>query len=293
MKLIQYLLFAILGLSLSANAQNKKVENTLLWEISGKGLQKKSYLFGTNHIVDKGFIDTMKILNTKLQFVDVVIGEVVFNDSVQNASYLTETKSTSLKKRLSEKEYLLVGNFFKNKIPDLNLKDIDTLSFRTLSGIIQIVNYAEFVDIPSDQKLILDQAIQIYALANGKNIIGLETISYQHSIISDKKSSQIADKNELLSNIRNDEKNKLKYKRDFNNYLNQDLEKLEKDLYDQKKNIDPSFFTRNKKWLVKLPDILQNQSAFIAVGVNHLLGEDGLIKGLQKLGYTVNPIATN
>ena len=34
-------------------AQTNKNSNTLLWRISGKGLKKPSYLFGTMHLTDK------------------------------------------------------------------------------------------------------------------------------------------------------------------------------------------------------------------------------------------------
>ncbi len=45
---------------------------------------------------------------------------------------------------------------------------------------------------------------------------------------------------------------------------------------------------RNTKWLVKLETY---QSAFVAVGLGHLLGETGLPAMLQKAGYTVERVA--
>ena len=50
---------------------------------------------------------------------------------------------------------------------------------------------------------------------------------------------------------------------------------------------------RNKNWLNQLPDLMKNNSLFIAVGAGHLVGDNGLIKGLQAKGYTVKPVATN
>ncbi|PZP49553.1 MAG: hypothetical protein DI598_07540 [Pseudopedobacter saltans] len=42
------ILFSFFGFS-----QKQKLEKTLLWRISGNGLQKPSYLFGTIHLTDE------------------------------------------------------------------------------------------------------------------------------------------------------------------------------------------------------------------------------------------------
>ena len=47
---------------------------------------------------------------------------------------------------------------------------------------------------------------------------------------------------------------------------------------------------RNERWLKKLPEIMADKSSFIAVGCLHLVGEDGLIIGLQEQGYTVEVV---
>jgi hypothetical protein len=47
---------------------------------------------------------------------------------------------------------------------------------------------------------------------------------------------------------------------------------------------------RNERWLKLLPDIMREKPSFIAVGCLHLVGKDGLIVGLQKMGYRVEPV---
>ena len=47
---------------------------------------------------------------------------------------------------------------------------------------------------------------------------------------------------------------------------------------------------RNVKWMEVLPGIMQEQSAFVAVGGGHLGGPDGLIDLLRRAGYTVEPV---
>jgi uncharacterized protein YbaP (TraB family) len=43
----------ILSIGLSSTAQKKVYPNTLLWRITGNGLTKPSYLFGTMHLNDR------------------------------------------------------------------------------------------------------------------------------------------------------------------------------------------------------------------------------------------------
>lgn len=82
-------------------------------------------------------------------------------------------------------------------------------------------------------------------------------------------------------------------------YYAYDLESIRK-LYEEDDPNDPCPATaeekdilnkyRNHQWLEKLPALMKEKSSFIAVGCAHLVGEDGLIKGLRELGYKVEPV---
>jgi uncharacterized protein YbaP (TraB family) len=47
---------------------------------------------------------------------------------------------------------------------------------------------------------------------------------------------------------------------------------------------------RNKKWFPELDKQLAQGGAFVAVGLGHLLGDDGLVAMLQRAGYTVERV---
>ena len=47
---------------------------------------------------------------------------------------------------------------------------------------------------------------------------------------------------------------------------------------------------RNMNWIAKLTGLIKDKPTFIAVGVRHLPGENGLITLLQKEGYNVEPV---
>jgi len=292
MKLIQYLLLVLLGLSFTSKAQNKKAENTLLWEISGKGLQKKSYLFGTYHLIGKNFVDTMKVLNEKLKMSDAVVGEIIMDDSVsiKLATHFV-MKDNSLDQLLSKEEYKKLEDFFKEKAPDFDLKTMNGYKPAMISLFVTLFNSSE-IEIPEDG---LDGSLQKYAKENNKKLFGLETVDFQGQLLFDNDLEK--QKKALLKAIQDVDKNKEKVKELYQYYITQDMEKLT-DFFTNEDEESKEFMNdllknRNNRWLLQMPTLMQKQAIFIAVGAGHLVGEDGLIKGLQKLGYTVNPIATN
>jgi uncharacterized protein YbaP (TraB family) len=126
MKNFKLLLIALLGFGLSLNAQTKKATNTLLWEISGNGLKKPSYLFGTYHLISAKFADTMKVLQEKLESADAVVGEIVMDSSIQSkmAPFLI-MKDNTLDHLLTKAEFKEVEDYFKTKQPGFELKQMN------------------------------------------------------------------------------------------------------------------------------------------------------------------------
>jgi uncharacterized protein YbaP (TraB family) len=47
---------------------------------------------------------------------------------------------------------------------------------------------------------------------------------------------------------------------------------------------------RNKKWIERMEERMEQKPVFFAVGAGHLLGENGLIQLLRNSGYTVVPM---
>ena len=50
---------------------------------------------------------------------------------------------------------------------------------------------------------------------------------------------------------------------------------------------------RNKNWIPKIEQLIQQKTCFIAVGAGHLAGENGILELLRKQGFTVEPISIN
>ena len=292
MRLLQYIFLIFLSVSLPANAQTKNPDNTLLWEISGKDLTKPSYLFGTYHFADKGFVDTMKVVNEKLAVADMIVGELIMNEElpVKLMPYMM-LKNNSLDKILSQKEYKLIDSYLR-KLGNYNLdafKMFSPMALQTL--IIQLTSPKTF----TDTNPAIDQYFQDYGKANKKEVIGLETLEEQAEILFG--GSLKRQKEMLLKYVKDEKKNKIEAQKLYKDYINQNLEATEKTFSKldgfTAEEADKLLKNRNTKWIEKLPALMQNKSLFIAVGAGHLVGKDGLIKGLRAQGYTVKPVATN
>ncbi|RZL49696.1 MAG: TraB/GumN family protein [Pedobacter sp.] len=290
MKFTHY--FLICFLSLSAVAQKKDTENTLLWEISGKSLNKPSYIFGTYHFADKGFVDTMKVVNAKLAAADVIVGELIIDKemAVKLVPYML-LKDNSLDKILTPKEYKLVDDYLK-KLGAYELKMFNMFSPMALQTlIIQLTSPKTF----TDTNPAIDQYFQDYGKANNKQVIGLETVEEQGEILFG--SSLERQKEMLLKYIKNEKKNKQAGEKLYQDYITQNLKATAKTFAKLEdftpEEADKLLKNRNINWMAKLPTLMHNKSLFIAVGAGHLVGKDGLITGLRTQGYTVKPVATN
>ncbi|WP_316785758.1 TraB/GumN family protein [Pedobacter frigiditerrae] len=292
MRIIKYLLIGFLSFSLSANAQKKIAENTLLWEISGNGLAKPSYLFGTYHFADKGFVDTMKVVNEKLAAADMVVGELIIDKelAVKLMPYMI-LKNNSLDKLLDVSDYKLVDDYLKS-LGKYELKMFNMFSpMAVQTMIIQMTSPTTF----TETNPAIDQYFQDYGKANNKEVIGLETLEEQAQILFG--SSLERQKEVLVKYVKEAEKNKTESQKLYDDYISQNVKAIEKrfsklDDFTPEEN-DRLLKNRNVKWVEKLPSLMQNKSLFIAIGAGHLVGKDGLIKGFQAKGYTVKPVATN
>lgn len=292
MRLIQYLLIALICTSLSSKAQSKKTENSLLWEISGKDLQKSSYLFGTYHFADKGFIDTMKVLNEKLNLADAVVGELVMDKemAMKLAPYMM-MKENTLDSLLTPKEFKMLNDYLKTigKYDLSKMNKLKPVMIQTI--IVQALAPKTF----TATNPAIDQYIQDYGKANHKKVFGLETVEDQAKVLFG--SDLIRQKEMLIKSVKEVNKIKKGTQKLHQYYITQNLKKLAKMFTSSKDftaaEMDGLLKNRNDKWMAQLPKMMQNQSLFIAVGAGHLIGKDGLIKGLRAQGYTLNPVATN
>ena len=108
------LLRGLLGIT-AFSQKNTNTDHTLLWKISGNGLKKPSYLFGTIHML----CEDDAVLSDSLKNVIRNVKEVYFEVDLDNMfellgvmSKMTMQGDTTLQDLLSESDYEKVKSYF-------------------------------------------------------------------------------------------------------------------------------------------------------------------------------------
>ena len=287
-------LFALSIITANADAQvsKKPLEKSLLWEVSGNGLTKPSYLYGTIHMICKDDASLGDSLVAAIQRSDRVYFEVDMDNLMEMLSAIKDFKmrnDTTLADLLSKEDYEKVKEYMESKGGLLPFSQLETYKPMLASSLLMESG------IGCDEPVAMEQLILEEAKKNKKRVDGLETMSYQASIFDSIPYKLQAE--QLLKYV-NDSGSKSEADKQFEEmieaYKTQDIEKLgeyvKKDDGGLGNYEDILIYNRNRNWVEKLKKLMPEKSLTIAVGAGHLAGEKGVIKLLRKAGYTVRPV---
>lgn len=265
---------------------------SLLWKISGNGLQKPSFLYGTIHLLCKEDAVLSDSLKKFIGHCDNVYLEVQMDNMMEMLGVLSQLKmngDTTLADLLSKEDYEKVKKYFEEKASLLPFSVLET--FKPILA----ASTLEESSVSCETPVAMEQMIMEEAKNTNKEIKGLETMAYQAGILDSIPYKLQA--MQLVSYI--DSANKgVDENKEFNElmtaYKDQDLKKLEdlmmKSEIGMNEYADILLYNRNRNWVKKLKTLLPGKSLVIAVGAGHLPGEKGVISLLRKEGYTVTPV---
>lgn len=266
----------------------------LLWEISGNGLEKPSYLYGTMHISDKRVFDFDPQLMPNFDKTDAFAGEMLLDPSMmfEVMAHLFMPSDTTLDMLLTDEEYQKVKLHLGKKMGMMNMfadkmKPIFTSVFLAEQGAMD--------SLQSSGKPPLDMYFQDIAREKGKEVIGLETLAEQLQAFNSIPLSYQA--KILLQEVENTGKPKTRNQMEemIRIYQSEDLDKLYSFASGQmSEDINKQLLTiRNRKMANRADKLIKEKqkSLFIAVGAAHLPAENGLIDLFQKMGYEVRPLS--
>lgn len=297
MKKLFVTLFLGMAVCAGANAQ-------LLYKISGKNLEKPSYIIGTHHLANVGFVQKISEVKTALTETDQVYGEVVVSDMQNADSVKVMQQYMQLPAGKTIKDVLTPAQF---KEVDACLKDLMSVGFSSKEVMQQmghITPQALLVQLTLvtfmtnhmgefDPSSTFDQYFQAQAKKNNEPVGGLETVSQQAKLLYDVPMKRQVE--QLMCFVHNRESYAENMDKLTDAFYAQDLEALKK-AYDESLaiacNSTPEeeaamFENRNNAWMEKIPAIMADKPTFFAVGAMHLAGEKGLIQQLKNAGYTV------
>lgn len=272
----------------TAPLELSKSDNTLLWQVSGNGLKKPSYIFGTFHLLCPDDIHFSDQLKTAMQRSDTVYMELKMDDPstmLGGMMYMTMKDGKTLKDFYTESEYEKLNNYFKDSLK------MPLAMFQKMKPYFLVsLFYPKMMDCksPSGVEMELVKLSKEYK----KEIKGLETIMFQASVFDSIPYEWQA--RELIKNIDSLDVMKKEFNRLVSVYKEQKLDSVAilttESEFSEEKYGKILLSDRNKNWAGQLDQIMKNTSVFVAVGAGHLPGREGLIELLRKKGYKVEPL---
>ena len=266
-------------------------ENGIFYKISGNGLQQPSYLLGTYHLINDGFLKGKSNVLKRLSASENIIVETEIDSSkILMASLRLMMKDDSISGYLSPDEEKTVSSLLQDAM-GINLKQVDRINPAALMAMLSM-SYTQN-ELGNELNKISGIPIDMFIARKGhrenKNVIQLETMEEQMNLLYNGQSTE--EQVEQLLNFANaPDSAKILTRKVFELYLNEDLAALnklheeEKRMYDE---MDYLTVKRNRKWMQEIIKSIQSKPTFIAVGALHLPGDHGLIELLQKAGYNV------
>jgi uncharacterized protein len=265
------------------------LENTLLWEITGNGLNQSSYLFGTMHILcaeDARLSDNLKRI---IKDADQIYFEIDMDNMMEMLGalkYLKMNDNKKLSDLLTPEEYQRVKTYFTANKSPMPFALMESFKPFFISSLISEQKMA------CEVKEGMEQAIIRESKQYNKEIKGLESVAFQASVFDSIPYEQQA--KELVKSIDSLDKNSALAQELLAVYKSQDLKKIEELTSREEGGIsafmDLLLYNRNTDWAQKMNGIMQSQNVLFAVGAAHLPGEKGVINLLRKRGFTLKPV---
>ena len=278
-------------------SHNGKKYTSLLWEISGNGLQKPSYLFGTMHVSDKLVFHLGDPFYNAIRSAQVVALET--NPENWQDDY---SESVFLKNRNRYgfgNIFLSAGSFSSDKMDirsfaiennEEAIKAALAVEPSLVNGLLYRTYGSRMADFEEDTYL--DMYIFQTGKKLGKKIAGVENFKESEKLVM-----------EAYRDMYNDQKRKRRsydFEGRFANpkkleeaYRNGDLDALDSldALYVTSDAFQEKFlYKRNEIQAKNIDSIIKKQTLFVAVGAAHLPGKRGVIEMLRAMGYTLKPI---
>lgn len=276
---------------------DQSLEKALLWELTGPGISKPSFLYGTIHLIDSKDYFLPKGTLTALDQVKKIVFEIdmkEMNDmsammGIMGKIFMKDNKT--LKDLLSEQDYKYVSGYFQKKgLPIMMIEKMKPMFLTALTyGDLEPGSLAN-----SGMKSYEMELMKI-AENSGKETGGLETIDFQLSLFDeipyDAQAVMLVDAIKSSEGTKEDSQMNDMIKM----YLDQDINAMVAMIGEEDKKAegfeDKLLTKRNENWIPLIIEGAKKSQTFYAVGAGHLGGPKGVINLLRKQGIKVKPIS--
>jgi uncharacterized protein YbaP (TraB family) len=283
--------FFSLFLVLTSVAQDpaSKKYPALLWEITGNGLSKPSYLFGTMHVSSKLVFHLSDSFYLDIKSSDVVALELDpqlwqdqlfrFEDMESNLRFYTQGSPNDF---INEKSFQFerYDDRLKSALSD-EPTIINGLLYRT---------YRTRADFEEDTYL--DLYIYQTGRKLGKQATGVENYFQTERLVMEAAQDMMKDRKKKAPDMDGESAYDIERKTQ-EAYRQGDLDlldSLEKLMEPSETYMEKFLYRRNEIQAASIDSIVKRHSLFVGVGAAHLPGRRGVIELLRKKGYTLRPV---
>lgn len=267
--------------------------HTILWEITApKKPGYKSYLLGSQHMHGEKFLNTIDGIKEMMNTASVFICESVSTPASRQASYDQKIPYAEL---FTVEQTRVVDSFLAKHEMD-NLKSLDSGHFPINRLMFSVVGelMAERNEAIQQLEESMDNVLKRWAEQANIPIRGLDSgfTLKKNTLNLGMEDHQIA---EMIYKIivgpsaLESSDPLLKQNSGYHNFeINYAFKG--KPIYVQNKQMKHLLTDRNEYWMPKLIAGFSNAKCFAVVGIEHLKYKTGLIKSLEKAGFSVKPV---
>lgn len=304
MKNTIYVLIALMMGALGCKSAEKKVtytpqtivptEKSVAWKISGKGLKKPSYLYGTIHMIPKNDFELPGAIREALDQVKRVTFEIDMKEMTNLRSQLSlMTKSfmsggKTLKDLLSPEDYALV----KAKMAE---KGLPGGMFERMKPMFLSTMFSSDEESAASAGAITSVEMELYKMSRRRRLEtgGLETAAYQMAVFDSIPYTVQAKM--LVDGLRAAETDSTQSGEDelsqmLRLYKEQDITAMQAMIGNESgmgQYEDILLNKRNRNWISVMNRMMGEEPTLFAVGAGHLGGPNGVVALLRKEGYQV------
>ncbi|PTX64182.1 uncharacterized protein YbaP (TraB family) [Kordia periserrulae] len=264
-------------------AQEEK--QSLLWEVSGNGMEKPSYLYGTMHVSKKVAFRLDDVFFKALEAAETVALE---SDPTTWLAHNYEQMSD-----MSPRDYDYNNFYDRNFNPQFPEKEAVRRIIRFDNRIINGYLYRKQAGADDfEEETYLDMFIYQAGKKNNKPIISLEDIKESRYLTSRAAYNPMKKKpDEWVQKMFKDQS---RYKVQEDAYRDRNIELLDSIGAAVNTNFyrEHMLYKRNENMVRVMDSLMQHKTVFAGVGAAHLAGEKGMLQMLENLGYTVKPLTS-
>lgn len=261
--------------------------SSLLWEISGNGLEKPSYLFGTIHLIGSEDFIFPPMWDAAFNQTEHLMLELDMDDPGMMMKMMSGSmmeNGQSLKDLVPEDDYAAIKAFFKD-----SLNQPIAIMGKMKPMLLTSSMYTKMIN---GDPIAYEVVLMEKAKERELEITGVEKVEDQLKMIE---SIPMDEQLEMLMEFVDDyDTQKSQFQDLIDTYVTQDIFALY-DLMTETEEMDEDLREvmldgRNLKWISVIEEQAAAMPTFFAFGAGHLPGENGVISLLKEEGYTVKPV---